>query len=85
MDVTPFTLAGGEPLRAVGINKVGLRRNGFTNQEINAASDAFHFFFKQSGATMAQKVEEAISSGYQNPMGRRIAEFISKSQRGVTI
>lgn len=85
MDVTPFTLAGGEPLRAVGINKVGLRRNGFTNQEINAASDAFHFFFKQSGATMAQKVEEAISSGYQNPMGKRIAEFISKSQRGVTI
>ncbi|PIE52615.1 acyl-[acyl-carrier-protein]--UDP-N-acetylglucosamine O-acyltransferase [Candidatus Fermentibacteria bacterium] len=83
-DVTPFTLAGGEPLRAVGINKIGLRRNGFSSQEIAQAVDSFHFFFKKSG-TMAEKIAEAIETSEEGSIMARVAEFISQSQRGVTI
>lgn len=83
-DVTPFTLAGGEPLRAVGINKVGLRRNGFSNEEIDLAVDSFRFFFKGQG-TMAEKIGEAMNMQPENSILRRMAEFIGSSKRGVTI
>lgn len=83
-DVTPFTLAGGEPLRAVGINKLGLRRNGFSNEEISQAVDSFHYFFKKSG-NMAEKVAHALETHEENSIMARMARFISISQRGVTI
>ncbi|MCK5785252.1 MAG: acyl-ACP--UDP-N-acetylglucosamine O-acyltransferase [Candidatus Sabulitectum sp.] len=83
-DVTPFTLAGGEPLRMIGINKLGLRRNGFSNEEIASAVDSFHFFFKNPD-TMASKVETALASETEDSLKRRMAEFISASSRGVTI
>ncbi len=83
-DVTPFTLAGGEPLRAVGINKLGLRRNGFTNKEIAEAVDSFHYFFK-SGGSMADKTSQALETQPEDSIRARMARFISTSRRGVTI
>ena len=83
-DVAPFTLAGGEPLRMIGINKLGLRRNGFSNEEIASAVDSFRYFFKSEG-TMASKIEEALSVEREDSLKRRMAEFISSSSRGVTI
>ncbi len=83
-DVAPYTLAGGEPLRMVGINKLGLRRNGFSNEEINQAVEAFKFFFKKSGI-MSEKIEQVLASDSESLLRRRIAEFISSSSRGVTI
>lgn len=83
-DVTPYTLAGGEPLRAVGINKLGLRRNGFSNDDIQKAVEGFHFLFKGSG-TMAERIREVMDSGSSDPFRTRMAEFIRDSSRGVTI
>lgn len=83
-DVAPFTLAGGEPLRAVGINKLGLRRNGFSSEEIQQAVDCFHFIFKGDG-TLAERVQSIMDEDISNPFRRRIAEFIKNSKRGVTI
>ncbi len=83
-DVAPFTLAGGEPLRMIGVNKLGLRRNGFSNQEISFAADAFRFFFKNP-ETMADKVAAALAEESENSLKRRMAEFITASSRGVTI
>lgn len=83
-DVAPYTLAGGEPLRMIGINKLGLRRNGFSNEEISFAVDSFRYFFKNS-ETMASKVEAVLSSGTDNSLKKRMAEFIATSSRGVTI
>ncbi len=83
-DVSPFTLAGGEPLRMIGVNKLGLRRNGFTNQEISFAVDSFKYFFKNP-QTMAAKVSEALSLETTDSIRKRMAQFISASSRGVTI
>jgi UDP-N-acetylglucosamine acyltransferase len=83
-DVSPFTLAGGEPLRMIGVNKLGLRRNGFSNREISNAVDSFRYFFKNAGI-MAEKVAVVLSDETENPLKRRMADFISTSSRGVTI
>ncbi len=39
-DVPPFTKAGREPLSYVGINSVGLKRRGFTAQQLSARTGA---------------------------------------------
>ncbi len=83
-DVAPFTLAGGEPLRSVGINKLGLRRNGFSNEEIQQAVDGFHLIFKGDG-TLAERVQSIIDDDSSDAFTRRMAEFIRNSKRGVTI
>jgi UDP-N-acetylglucosamine acyltransferase len=84
MDVAPFTLAGGEPLRLAGINKLGLRRNGFSNEQISSAADSFHYFFRSPG-TLASKVAAVLASESEDLLRKRMAEFISTSRRGVTI
>ena len=40
-DVPPFTKGAREPLSYVGINSVGLRRRGFSNERINAIQDIY--------------------------------------------
>lgn len=83
-DVAPFTLAGKEPLRAIGINKLGLQRNGFSSEDIQNAVDGFHFLFKGKG-TLAVRVNEVLDSSGSDRFSRRMAEFIRESRRGVTI
>lgn len=34
-DVPPYILAAGEPIRFAGLNAVGLRRRGFTREQLN--------------------------------------------------
>jgi acyl-[acyl carrier protein]--UDP-N-acetylglucosamine O-acyltransferase len=68
----------------VGINKLGLRRNGFSNDEIQEAVDGFHALFREGG-TMADRVESALSSHGSSSFLVRMAEFIRASSRGVTI
>jgi UDP-N-acetylglucosamine acyltransferase len=83
-DITPYTLAGGEPLRAVGINTLGLERNGFSRERIDSAVTAFKHLFKGKG-TMAERLQSALENQEASPELKRMAQFISQSQRGVTI
>ena len=47
-DVPPFVIATGvrDQLRITGINKIGLRRNGFAAEDINTLAQAFVFIFR---------------------------------------
>jgi len=47
-DVPPFVIATGvrDQLRITGINKIGLRRNGFAAEDISTLAQAFVFIFR---------------------------------------
>ncbi len=45
-DIPPFVLAAGEPLRYSGTNLIGLRRRGFSNEEIIAIKEAYSILYK---------------------------------------
>ncbi len=47
-DVPPFVIATGvrDQLRITGINKIGLRRNGFATEDISVLAQAFVFIFR---------------------------------------
>lgn len=83
-DVPPFVLAGGEPLRAVGINTLGLRRHGWSAEQIDDALLAFRRIFRSPGS-MNEKVERILAECPETSPAHRMALFISTSERGVIV
>ena len=82
-DVVPYTLAEGNKARAAYINIVGLKRRGFTEEEILILRDAYKIIFKKK-----LKLEEALQQ-LEEKYGKdknviRMIEFIRKSKRGIT-
>ena len=39
-DIPPYIIAGKEPIRYAGINIIGLRRKGFSNEQIDQIHNA---------------------------------------------
>ncbi len=83
-DVPPFVLAGGEPLRAVGINVLGLRRHGWTTEQVEEAKEAFRILFRTPGA-VDRKIERLMADTPPGSPFHRMARFMAESQRGVIV
>lgn len=81
-DIPPFVLAGREPMRYMGLNVIGLRRRGFSNDDIAAIKKMFGILY-ESGLTVS-KAKEKIESEYKdNPHAKLLLDFISRSNRGI--
>jgi UDP-N-acetylglucosamine acyltransferase len=81
-DVPPFVKAGRYPLSYEGINSVGLRRSGFTNEKINEIQDIYRVLFvHNTNISKAVKVVETQMSATSER--DEILSFISDSERGV--
>lgn len=59
-DVPPFVMASGQPASPHGINSEGLRRRGFTPQQIAGIRDAYKVLYR-SGLTLEQAKLELAS------------------------
>lgn len=81
-DIPPYTLVGREPLAYSGINIVGLRRRGFSNELIHLINDAYRIIYQRGlNNTMALTVvEEEIA---ECPEREEIVRFIRESSRGI--
>jgi UDP-N-acetylglucosamine acyltransferase len=81
-DVPPFIKAGRYPLTYEGVNAVGLRRSGFTNEKINEIQDIYRILFVHhrnlSKALEIVEVEVPVSLERDE-----ILAFIRNSERGV--
>ncbi|ADY53416.1 acyl-(acyl-carrier-protein)--UDP-N-acetylglucosa mineO-acyltransferase [Pseudopedobacter saltans DSM 12145] len=81
-DVPPYIKAAREPLSYTGINSVGMRRRGYTSEQINEIQDIYRILFvKNNNVTKALDIIEAEF----NPTEERdeIINFIRNSNRGV--
>lgn len=60
-DVPPFVIATGvrDQLRITGINKIGLRRNGFATEDINILAQAFVFIFRTE-LVLSEALDKAL-------------------------
>ena len=59
-DVPPFVKAAREPLSYVGVNSIGLRRRGYTNEQINHIQDIYRILFvKGNNVKKAIEIIEA--------------------------
>ena len=81
-DVPPFSKAAREPLSYVGVNSIGLRRRGFTNEQINHIQEIYRIIYlKGLNVTQAVNIIEAVVPA--TPERDEILAFISKSTRGI--
>lgn len=81
-DVPPFVLAGREPMRYMGLNVVGLRRRGFSNEEISTLKKVYELLY-DSGLTMT-KAKEKIKEQYGSvQVAKDVLDFLERSTRGI--
>lgn len=81
-DIPPFVKAAREPLSYAGINSVGLRRRGYTNEQINEIQEIYrHIYLKGLNNSEAlDKIEVELPSSKERD---EIINFIRSSDRGI--
>jgi len=81
-DVPPYTKAGREPLSYVGINSIGLRRRGFTPNQIQDIQEIYRIIYlKNKNVSQAVNLIEATIPA--TPERDEILAFIAQSTRGI--
>ncbi len=80
-DLPPYTIASGNYARAIGINKEGLKRRGFTPEAIRALSQAFKLLVRGRDRNNALLEVQVLADEF--PEVRSFVEFIENSERGV--
>ena len=81
-DVPPFVLAGGAPLGIRGLNRIGLRRKGFSQERLESLDQAFRHLFREDG-TLTSKALGLIEDRNISDDVKQLADFIMSSSRGV--
>lgn len=81
-DLIPYALAADSPIRVVSPNFIGLRRNGFSNEQIENIKNAYRILFR-SNLNTRQAIEKLIEEFDGNKDIERIINFINKSKRGI--
>ena len=81
-DIPPFVTAGREPLSYAGINSIGLRRRGFTNEQIRDIQDVYRYIF-QSGMNTSHAIERIQAELPATKERDEILLFIKNSPRGI--
>lgn len=80
-DCLPYMVAEGSPASARGLNLVGLRRAGFTADQIRGLKQAFRTLFR-TGRSLQDALGELESSPL--PEVQVLAAFVRSSRRGFT-
>ena len=80
-DVPPYVIAGKEPIRYAGINIVGLRRRGFSNELIELIHEAYRLLY--SNGVRAEGILEIKKNLRITPEIQYIIDFVESSGRGI--
>lgn len=81
-DIPPYITAAGEPLTYAGINSVGLKRRGFTTEEILSVQNMYRTLY-QSGKNISQAVELVKQEIPASDLRNAVLDFIEMSTRGL--
>lgn len=78
-DVIPFGLVEGARARLLGLNLVGLKRRGFSREQIQTLRRLFDDLFTAEGSFADRK--RAAREAYAEPLAVRILDFIEGGKR----
>jgi UDP-N-acetylglucosamine acyltransferase len=81
-DAPPFAMVGGDPVRFVGLNRVGLKRLKLTEETKTALRRAYRMIFAP-GTGLEEGLQDAEREYGDYPEVRHVVEFIRESKRGV--
>jgi len=81
-DVPPFTMIVGQPAEPHSINSEGLKRRGYTEQQIRNLRNAFKVLYR-SDLPLAQAVEQLEQIAVSQPEVKEFVDFIGTSKRSL--
>ena len=81
-DIPPYIIAGREPIAYCGLNLVGLRRRGFSNELIENIHNAYRIIY-QSGKNVSEALKQIREEIPMTPEIEYIVSFIESSKRGI--
>lgn len=81
-DIPPYIIAGREPVCYSGVNLIGLRRSGYSNEKINEIQEIYRTIY-QSGYNFSDAINKIEKDFEETPEMRLIVDFVKNSPRGV--
>lgn len=81
-DVPPFITAGRDPLSYAGINTIGLRRRGYSNEQIQSIQDIYRIIYA-SGLNHTQAIEKLQQEMSPSAEKDEVIHFLQSSERGI--
>jgi len=82
-DIPPYVIAAGDRATLHGLNKVGLKRHGFSPNSLDSLKKAYRIIFR-IGLTVNEAVERALAEVENTPEVLNLVNFIKSTQRGIT-
>ncbi len=80
VDIPPYVTAAGEPLRFAGVNLIGLRRRGFSNEDILALKRAYLLLYK-SKLNYTQAKAKVMEEFPNHPLVNNVIDFLNNVKR----
>jgi UDP-N-acetylglucosamine acyltransferase len=80
-DVAPYMLVAGAEPSVRGLNLIGLKRRGFSEDTLKALRNSYKILFRQN-----MKLKDACSlilQEYDYPEVKLLVDFINQSERGL--
>ncbi len=81
-DVLPYVMIAGHDTSACGINTVGLKRGGFTSEQINLIRRAYRIIFRK-GLTVIQAIAELEEITPECVKVQPLIDALNSSTRGI--
>lgn len=80
-DIPPYIIAGKEPTKYCGLNLVGLRRRGFSNELIDHIHNAYRLLY--SKGILSEGIKEVKNNLQMTKEISYILDFVENSKRGI--
>ena len=81
-DVPPYLMISGDPAVPHGMNLEGLKRSGFTPEQIKALKNAYKIIYK-AGNRLQEAIDLLDELSSQHDVVARLPEFLRQSSRGI--
>ena len=81
-DVPPYILVSGNTAKPSGLNREGLKRNGFDANTINLLKKAYRIIYREN-LTLTEALNELMELSVDSKSVNVMRSFISSSERGI--
>lgn len=80
--VPPFIKCAREPLTFAGVNSIGLRRRGYSDEEVKEVEDIYRMLYVQN-TNMTKGIEQVKATFPDSSIRKIIIDFIESQDKGV--
>ena len=80
--IPPYVTVSGEKARVKGINSEGLKRRGFTSEQINQVRRAYKTIYRES-LTLEDATARLVEMAVDSPEIRPLVDFLQTAERGI--